>query len=225
MADQSRDPANDDTMTGLFREVLRKFTQTHDDLLPAQIVNYDRTNNRATVQILIQLVDVNGNRLNRAQLSGIPVLLLGGGDFFMSWNLPPGSLGWIKANDRDTSLFLETYTARQPNTRRMHTFEDAVFIPDLMTSYTIAEEDAQAVTIQNRTGNVRISLNSQRVKITAPDIEIVGPTKITGQTTIDGNVSTTGTLENNGVNVGSTHTHAQGNDSDNNRQEDTDPPQ
>ena len=219
MADQSRDPANDDSLTGLFKEVLRKYTQNNEDLLPAQIVSYDRTNNRAAVQILIQLVDVNGNLHNRAQLSNIPVLLLGGGDFFISWNLPAGSLGWVKANDRDISLFLETYTARQPNSLRMHSFEDAVFIPDLMTRYTIAGEDAQAVVIQNRAGNVRISLNSQRIKLTAPAIEIVGPTTITG------NVATTGTFTNNGINISSTHTHPQDNDSANNSQEDTGPPQ
>ena len=107
----------------------------------------------------------------------------------------------------------------------MHTFEDAVFIPDLMTNYTIAGEDVQAVVIQNRAGNVRISLNNQRIKLTAPAIEITGPTTITGQTTINGNVSTTGTLQNNGVNVGSTHTHPQENDSANNSQQDTGAPQ
>ena len=42
MADQSRDPANDDTLTGLFKEVLKKYTQNNNDLLPAQIVSYDR---------------------------------------------------------------------------------------------------------------------------------------------------------------------------------------
>lgn len=225
MADQSRDPANDDSLIGLFKEVLRKTAQNTDDLLPAQVVSYDRTNNRATVQILIQLVDVNGNLHNRAQLSNIPVLLIGGGDFFMSWNLPANSLGWVKANDRDISLFMETYTARQPNSLRLHSFEDALFIPDLMTRYTIAGEDAQAVVIQNRAGNVRLSLNSQRIKITAPAIEITGPTTITGQTTINGNVSTTGTLQNNGTNVGSTHTHPQGADSAGNSQQNTGSPQ
>ena len=225
MADQSRDPANDDSLTGLFKEVLKKFQQNSDDLLPAQIVSYNRTTNRATVQILIQMIDVNGNLIDRATATNIPVLLVGGGEFFLSYYLPAGSLGWIKASDRDISLFLETYTTRQPNTLRLHSFEDAVFIPDIMTNYTIAGEDAQAAVIQNRTGTVKISLNSQRVKITAPAIEIQGPTTITGATTINGNVQTTGTLTNNGVNVGSTHSHAQGNDSDNNSQRTTEPPQ
>ena len=218
MADQSRDPANDDSLTGLFKEVLKKFQQNSDDLLPAQIVSYNRTTNRATVQILIPLIDVNGNLINRARATNIPVLLVGGGDFFLSYHLPAGSLGWIKANDRDISLFLETYTARQPNTLRLHSFEDALFIPDIMTNYTIAGEDEQAAVIQNRDGSVKISLTESRIKLTAPAIEIQGPT------TINGNVATTGTLTNNGVNVGSTHTHTQPNDSANNSQAPTNTP-
>ena len=116
----------------------------------------------------------------------------------VSFHLPPDSLGWIKANDRDTSLFLQQATSATapPNTTRMHSFEDAIFIPDvILTNYTIDAEDNQAMVIQNEAGTVRLSLNESRIKLTAPAVEINGNTEITG------------TLMNNGVNVGSTHVH------------------
>ena len=79
-------------------------------------------------------------------------------------------MGWIKANDRDISLFLQSYTNNRPNTVRLHTFEDAIFIPDIMTGYTINSEDADSMVIQNTTGTVRVSINDQRIKMTAPAV-------------------------------------------------------
>ena len=201
---ESRNPANDDSLLGTFNVVLRKFLQVTDDMLPARVISYDRALNRATVQPLIQLIDTDGIRHNRAQNTNLPVLLLGGGGFLVSFHLPPDSLGWIKANDRDTSLFLQQATSATapPNTTRMHSFEDAIFIPDvILTNYTIDAEDNQAMVIQNEAGTVRLSLNESRIKLTAPAVEIAGPVEITGD------VETTGTLMNNGVNVGSTHDH------------------
>ncbi len=216
MARESRDPNNDDSLLGMMKEVLRKFLQNTDDLLPAQVVAYNRATNLVRVQPLVQIVDTDGRTFNRAQVANIPVLLLGGGSFFVSFNLPTGSLGWIKASDRDLSLFRQGFQNNRPNTARMHKFEDAVFIPDIMTGYTISGEDADAAVIQNTSGTVRISLNNQRIKLTAPRVEI----NTTGAVAI-----TSGSLTHNGVNVGSTHTHSQNPDSANNAEQNTNPPQ
>ena len=235
MARESRDAANDDSLLGTFRVVLRKFLQGTDDMLPAMVQAYDRKTNLARVQPLIQMIDTEGQPHNRDVVGNVPVLLIGGGTFFLSFNLPAGSLGWIKANDRDISLFLQNFVNDRPNTNRLHTFSDAVFIPDIMTGYTIAGEDSEAAVLQNQTGTVRISLNASRIKMTAPAVEIVttGQTSINAGTatinastlTVTANTAITGTLENNGVNVGSTHTHAQGEDSAGNSERNTNPPQ
>ncbi len=216
MARESRDPANDDSLTGTFKEVLRKFLQRTDDMLPAMVQNYDRAKNIARVQPLIQVVDTEGQRFNRAPLANVPVLLLGGGAFFISFHLPPGSLGWIKANDRDISLFLQGFANNSPNTRRLHSFEDSVFIPDVMTGHTIAGEDGQAAVIQSLDGSVKISLNNDRININGPAINITA----TGAVSINSK-----TLTHNGVNVGDSHVHSQNADSDGNTQQNTNAPQ
>ena len=216
MARESRDPANDDSLTGTFKEVLRKFLQRTDDMLPAMVQNYDRARNLARVQPLIQVVDTEGQRFNRAPLANVPVLLLGGGSFFVSFHLPAGSLGWIKANDRDISLFLQGFANNRPNTRRMHTFEDSVFIPDIMTGYTIAGEDQQAAVIQSTSGAVKISLTNERININAPAINLTA----TGAVAIQ-----SASLTHNGTNVGETHVHAQGPDSRGNTERNTNGPQ
>ncbi len=196
-APPSRNPANDDTLTGAMNVVLRKFLQGVDDMLPARVISHDRANNRVQVQPLISVVGTDNNSMSRNSVASVPVLNIGGGGFFVNFNLPAGSLGWIKASDRDISLFLQSYREARPNSRRFHSFSDALFIPDVMTGYTIDGEDSGAMVIQNLDGSVRISLNDSRIKITSPQVEIdSADVQITGAS-----------LTHNGVNIGSTHVH------------------
>lgn len=173
-APPSHNPANDDSLTGLLRQVMGKFLQNTDDMLPATIVAYDRVSNRASVQPQIMVVTTNNDKISRAQIASVPVFQIGGGGFIMNYNLKPGDFGWIKANDRDISLFTQGYSQSAPNTKRMHRFEDAVFIPDVMKGWTISEEDLtqQNAVFQNLDGTVRVALWSDRVKITAPRIDL-----------------------------------------------------
>ncbi len=205
-APPSHNPVDDDTLTGLLKVVLRKALQDTDDMLPARVEVYDRATNRARVTPLIQVLTTEGVRVTRAEIPSIPVLLLGGGGFFMSFNLPAGSLGWIKASDRDMSLFLQSYSLDGPNTFRQHTFEDAIFIPDVMTGYTIAEEDQQACVLQNLDGTVKIAMTSAGIRMVAPQVDVVtGATTVTAvdgvvtidsaETTITGNATVNGALQ------------------------------
>ena len=165
----SRNPANDNTLEGMLREVMPKFLQSVDDMLPARVVSYDRSTNRVVVQPMVMVLGTSGESLSRQPIPNIPVFNIGGGGFIMSFNLNPGDLGWIKASDRDISLFLQNYTEQRPNTLRKHKFSDALFFPDVMTGYSISGEDSGNCVIQNLDGTVKISLGSNSVKITAPN--------------------------------------------------------
>ena len=216
MAIESRDPSNDDSLLGTFNVVLRKYLQSCDDMLPAQVEVYDRARNIARVRPFIQLIDTDGNFHTRAPYSDIPVLILGGGNFLISYNLPVGSRGWIKASDRDLSIFRQSFRQAPPNTVRMHKFEDALFIPDVMTGYTIAADDATAMVIQNTGGSVKISLSDTRININAPAVNI----NATGAIAL-----TSTSLTHNGTNIGDDHTHSQGADSRGDAEQDTGGPQ
>lgn len=202
-AQPSRNPANSSgDIPGGMREIFAKFLQSSiDDMLPAKIVAYDRDTNRATIKPMIAMVATNGSNISRNQLASIPVLNIGGGGSILSFNLSPGDLGWIKANDRDIADFLKRYSESVPGTKRVHDFNNGLFIPDVMTGYTIDEEDKENAVLQTLDGTVRVSLFPNKLKLTSPEIEMVAPI-----------VEITGYLTNNGVNVGSTHIHSQGND-------------
>lgn len=170
----SRNPANENSLAGVMAIVLKKFLQGVDDMLPARVISYDRASNRAQVQPMIKMVTTGNVLVDRGQVASIPVLILGGGGFLLSFPLNPGDLGWIKACDRDISLFKQTYQNAQPNTVRQHSFSDAMFIPDVMHAYTIAAEDEPNAVWQNMDATVKIALWDSFIKIIAPRVGIGG---------------------------------------------------
>lgn len=180
------DPANNGSLAGTLQFCLYKFLQSMQNMLPAKVIAYDRTTNRVQVQLLIAMVTTDGKQISRSQIASIPVMVFGGGNFFLSFPLNTGDLGWVLANDRDISLFLQNYQESAPNTARIHNFSDGVFIPDIMKGYTIASEDANSVVLQNLDGTIKISLLSDRIKLTAPLVEITGDLQVDGEITTPG---------------------------------------
>lgn len=203
-ASPSHDPANDDSILGMLNTVLRKFLQGVDNALPARIVSYDRDKNLAVVQPMVAMLTTDGATIPRAQINGVPVLLLGGGGHMLSFNLKEGDLGWIHASDRDISLFMQSFSNASPNTIRFHSFEDSLFIPDAMRNFTINDEDAENVVLQTLDGKYRVTIWDDRVKITADDttvemktgtIELKAPVTITAEAPnilLNGNVTSGG---------------------------------
>lgn len=191
------DKANDGDFAGVMTDVLQNFLRGVDDMIPAKVVSYDDTTNRATIKPLVMLGTTDGQKISRAQLSNIPVFRFGGGGFFIRFPVKPGDFGWLKATDRDMSLIMQRGGLEDwPNTLRQHSFSDGMFFPDTLKSWVIDGANADALVIQSLDGSVCVSLHSGKVRIEAADIEVVG------------NMSVTGTMTNNGTNVGSTHVHS-----------------
>lgn len=175
----SRDPANDASLLGMARAILDKHLQGVDDMLPARVVSYDRATNRATVVPMVKVLTTDNRQVTRAQVASVPVMQVGGAGVVMNFNLVPGDLGWIKANDRDISLVLQSYSDNAPNTLRKHSFSDAVFIPDVMHGIVTVGEDSGHAALQTKDGNCRVAIWPDRVKITAGALSVtVGPSGI-----------------------------------------------
>lgn len=187
-ANPSSNPANNGSLAGLFREILNKVLQDVAVMLPAKVVSFDRTVSppRVTVQPQIDVLTTSNETVPRAQIASVPVVQYGGGGFFLSFNLNPGDTGWIKAADRDMTTFLESLAESRPKTLRIHDFSDSVFYPDVMGGYTIDSEDQENAVLQNLDGTVKIALSENKIKMVAPDIELVSNVKITGDLEVTG---------------------------------------
>lgn len=184
----SLDPADNNSLAGSIRFAFSKLIQDINGMLPAQVISYDRVTNRVQVQLLITLITTDGSQVPRPQIASLPVLLLGGGGYFLSFPLNTGDLGWVIANDRDISNFLQTYAQSPPNTNRISKFADGLFIPDIMRGYTLADTADGAAVLQNLNGTVSIALSNTGVTINSTDLVTINAvTVVFNADTVTGN--------------------------------------
>lgn len=202
-AQPSGDPADDDSLAGTLRQVMRKQLQQTDNMLPAVVVSFDRVKNRAQVKPCVTLLTTDGRAIPRAAIASVPVVQMGGRGVVLNFDLQAGDLGWIHASDRDISQFLQSYKVSPPNTVRIHSFQDAVFYPDVMKGWTIDPDDAGCAVLQSLDGQTRISITAGRIKLTrgAKSVTLDGNgVTIVGGLTVDGIVF--GTHKHTGIQPG-----------------------
>lgn len=231
-----------DELSGSDAKLKRRINRDLECSLPCRVKEViSRT--RVTVEILITLVTNGGQTIQRTPFVEIPVKTWGAGDKLISFPVSEGNLGWIEASDRDISIFLQNYDVSKPGTRRMHSFSDGAFVPDIMHNFTVASEDSGAVVLQNRNGSVKIAIDDTEIRIVNGNVRgVIGASAVDwvapGGFTINGTVidsagdiqtangarsTAGGFITNSGVSLDD-HTHNQGNDSDGNSQVPTDPP-
>jgi hypothetical protein len=158
----SSKPGQDVDLTGASALMMRKFLLDVDDMLPARIISYDPPPvNRAQIEILYQVTMTDGSLHPMSAPAEVPVQFPGGGGFVLTFPLKTGDLGWIKAVDRDMSLFLQSYEAEPGNTPRLHCFEDGVFFPDLMHAFSMADSDG--ISLQTTDGGNSVTVTAENV--------------------------------------------------------------
>lgn len=183
----SRNPAGNDSLPGLLKFVFKKYLQKTDSCLPATVLAYDSSENRAQIQPAIVQITTGNSQVKRGQLASVPVLQMGGGGFVTYYPVKTGDTGWIIACDRDISLFKKTYKAAQPNTFRLHSFADSWFVPDSMLN-GVSLIDNTKMCIQSTDGLTGITIGEGIVNIiaatsinfTSPAVNFSGTTNING---------------------------------------------
>lgn len=175
-------------------QFLRGALMTVDGCLPAMVMEYNRKENIAKVQILSQIVTNSGVGNTRKLLIKIPCMSFGCGQFHISFPLKKGSLGWIFAADRDMTEFLRTLAEFKPSSGRVKTFSDGIFVPDVLRQYVIDAEDADALVIQSVDSKTKVSIRKSDIKIKAPTKVVVDTpeSEFTGNVTIAKQLTVTG---------------------------------
>lgn len=177
-------PADKKDMSGGLRSILGKFLASEmENKLPCRVVAVRGDRQRVTVKPLIAKLADSGDGIvsvSRETLASVPVEALGAGNVVLSFNVSVGDLGWIDACDRDISEFLRTYKESNPDTMRMYDFNNGVFIPDIMTGYTISDGDEGAALLQTRDGSVKVAIHADKAVVKAPDIYCEGRTHLGG---------------------------------------------
>jgi hypothetical protein len=165
---QEIEPNDEGTLTGAFNTLTSQIKRTIEKSLPVEVTAVSDDRKTVTVKPLIKLLDAAGKSYTRAPIVDVPVITTGGGGYVMSFNVEVGDKGWIETSDRDISIYKQQYNESAPNTRRMHSYSDARFIPDVMSGIEIDSGDASAIVIQKLDGSVKISMSDDKIVIKHP---------------------------------------------------------
>ena len=196
-------PADALEMSGLLNIFKTALMQGLRVALPAVIVSFDRTSNRAVVAPAVTSASSNGETINLPQISNVPVCTAGGGGFAASFPLVQGDTGWLLFCDRDISLFKSSGVISPANTDRLHNLADAVFLPDVMGRASVSATNAAVW--QTYDGSVQIALSTSGVSITG-DTAISGNLSVTGSISATGDVSAGGDVTAGGISL-KNHVH------------------
>lgn len=206
-------PADVGSEAGVLDFMQKKIFSKLEKIAPAKVISYNRTTNRAEVQILPQDITSTGEKLPRRPLVNIPALNLCGGGFVLSFPIQAGDVGWIVAADKDISVFKQLLQEYAPNTYRKHRYDDSFFIPDNLNGFTIAADDVAAVLLSSLDGTTKISVKNGQVTITAANTivnataaTINAPTTINGDVTVNGTLTASTDVVGGGISL-KTHTH------------------
>lgn len=184
------------------------FRDNIDGQLPAIVTSYDSGTNRASVQPLVARTIKNNAKLSREVIPNIPVFRYGGGGFFIAMPIKAGDFGWLRASDADTSLVMQKGGKEDvANTSRQNSFSDAVFFPDMLKGWSLA--DAEGLCLQSLDGSTSIVLKDGKIEMKSNESNIEIPKiKIAGMVEIEGGLSVMGEMNNNGKDIGSNHAHS-----------------
>jgi hypothetical protein len=141
-----------------------------------------------TVDVSVATTLMTGARqaIEHTTIYNVPYLRIRGGKNALIIDPEAGDSGFCGFCSRDISEFVKNRKTSSPVSRRRHSFSDAVYIGGFSS---VAPENY----IMLKGGNVTIKTKS--LTIDADSISIIGATEFTGS------------LKNNGKNVGSSHTH------------------
>ena len=155
-------------LTGKFRKILDEYDKTIDNMMPAKVLSYDRSKNRAKLKIMISKTRTDGSFEENSIISSVPVYQPGSGGFIISFPVNEGDTGWLKSNDRDITNFLSNLSESSQQTFRKKSFSDSIFFPDnIDISNNIIDQNLNNLVIQKKDGSVRISISDTDINISA----------------------------------------------------------
>jgi hypothetical protein len=176
--------------------------------LPGIVQSYDPVAKTCTVQPTIQArvtaADGSKSWVSLPLLLDCPVYFPSGGGYTLTFPITAGDECLVVFSSRCIDAWWQSGGIDIQAATRMHDLSDGfVFAGISSTPHVQPNLSTNAVQLRNNAGTVYIEIDGTAVKVVTP-----GSASITAPSiALIGDVSITGALHNNGVNIGSTHVH------------------
>lgn len=198
------DPTSNDGEWNKLRFAISQQTLELNTSMPVRVLSVQASGvapvGFVSIQILVDQVTGNDMTVPHGEIPNVPYMRLQGGANAVIIDPQVGDIGLACFASRDISAVKNARQAAPPGSRRAHDFSDAMYIGGLLNA-------APTQYIHFTDGGIIVHSPSA-VTIEAPVANIIAPIiNSTGNLTHTGNASFIGTMENNGVNIGSDHEH------------------
>lgn len=209
MSDNYREPGNDNPLGFMLDEAFNGVLRGLMVCLPGRVMAFDPSTQLAQVQCGIRRI-INGQPATIAVIENVPVQFSGDGEWYLWHQITPGETeGLLHFSQRAVDTWINSGGVTTPVDFRMFSAQDAFFAPGYRSRPgAITGFTNEGCGLSSYDGATRVHLTSGNVEITAGSVNIASSS-----------------LTHNGTNIGETHVHPQGNDSDNDSQQDTGGPQ
>lgn len=176
--------------------------------IPARILDYDPARQEASIQPLIKRRYKNNTVVDRAAITGVPVVFPAAGGGIITFPVKKGDTVLAIFSQRSIDRWVQGDGGPvDPNDNRKHDISDAIAIPGLFTLNQALQSDPDNVIIKFSGASIALT-PAGKVIINAP-----GGFDVTGNSTFDGTMDVTGDMTANEVTatgggiVLGTHTH------------------
>ena len=187
-------PANNGSEIGRLKFIIAAALSGVRTAIPVQVISVTNSGGASaigtvSVKVLVKAVDGNGNAIKHGTIFNAPYLRIQGGTNAIIIDPQVGDIGLGVICDRDISAVQNKRGEAPPGSSRQNDLSDIIYLSTIISA----------------------TPPTQYVQFNASGITITSPTQVTINAptiTLNGNVVSTGTVTNNGKNIGSTHIHA-----------------
>lgn len=170
-------------LSEIMKRAVRQAMRQTRVAMPAVVVSYDGGSGLASVRVVIPELTAGGEALTQPVIPAVPVSFPRGGGASVTWPLSEGDAGILIFADRDIGGWAVDGDNSAPESDRMHSLTDGMFIPGLGGGST---------------GNLVLKMGGSTITLTTSGIDIVGNVTVKGNVDIDGSQTTTGTSQSTG---------------------------
>lgn len=140
-------------LSEILREHGEQFAALVNCIQIVKIETIDRTAGTVTAQIQLRRLAADGTSTEYPVLVDCPYIVLQGGGAYLDMPIAPGDFGLAFFNDRDIDTWWTSGGVSDPNTRRKHSFSDAIVLVGLSPSTKVLDSSGQYVRLLGPSGS------------------------------------------------------------------------
>ena len=134
--------SNKATLTELFKRSHRELMKSVATSITGHVIAFDPQTQHAQIQIGVQRIDVNGTVFTPAPLIQVPVVFIGGAEYFQEHQIDVGCEGIIYFSQRCIDGWKTTGGVADNPILRFHDLQDAMFVPGLRSQPNVIANHA-----------------------------------------------------------------------------------